>query len=210
MSSPAGLRPTSMTKTYTGASMSLDGYISGPDESGFDLLFDWYNNGDVVIETAREDLTMRCSPQSAAYFREVMDTAGAFVVGRHLFDITNGWEGRHPIDIPVVVVTHEPPTDWQPKHRDHRFEFVTEGVEAAVARARVLAGDKAVVVNGGQMARQALEAGLIDELWVDLVPVLLGGGRPLFDHVKGPVTLDGPLSVVEGDRVTHLRYTVRR
>jgi dihydrofolate reductase len=210
MSSPAAARHTDMTKIYTGASMSLDGYISGPDETGFDLLFDWYNNGDVVIETAREDLTMRCSPQSAVYFREVMDTAGAFVVGRHLFDITNGWEGRHPIDIPVVVVTHEPPTDWRPKNADHRFEFVTEGVEAAVARARELAGDKSVVVNGGTMAKQAMEAGLIDELWVDLVPVLLGGGRPLFDHVKGPVTLDGPLSIIEGDRVTHLRYAVRR
>jgi dihydrofolate reductase len=209
MSSAPGARPRGMTKTYTGASMSLDGYISGPEESGFDLLFDWYNNGDVVIETAKPELTMRCSPQSAVYFREVIDTAGAFVVGRRLFDVTNGWEGKHPIDIPVVVVTHEPPTDWQPKHRDHRFDFVTEGVETAVARARELAGEKAVVVNGGEMARQALEAGLIDELWVDLVPVLLGGGRPLFDHVKGPVALEGPFSIVEGVNVTHLRYRVK-
>jgi dihydrofolate reductase len=208
MSSAPGPRPRDMTKTYTGASMSLDGYISGPEESGFDLLFDWYNNGDVVIETAQPDLTMRCTPQSAAYFREVIDTAGAFVVGRHLFDITNGWEGRHPIDVPVVVVTHSPPTDWRPRNADHRFEFVTKGVEAAVARARELAGEKAVVVNGGTMAKQALEAGLIDELWVDLVPVLLGGGTPLFDHVKGPVSLEGPFSVVEGKRVTHLRYRV--
>jgi dihydrofolate reductase len=197
-----------MSKTYTGASMSLDGYIGGLQESGFDLLFDWYGNGDVVVETAREDLTMRLTPQSAAYFREVLDTAGALVVGRRLFDITNGWEGRHPIDVPVVVVTHDPPADWRPRNADHRFEFVTDGVEAAVARARELAGEKAVAVNGGTMARQALEAGLIDELWVDLVPVLLGGGTPLFDHVKGPVSLDGPFSVVEGRRVTHLRYRV--
>ena len=86
-------------------------------------------------------------PPAPTYLREVIETAGALVVGRHLFNITNGWEGRHPIDIPVVVVTHEPPTDWQPR-RDP-FVFVTEGVEAAVARARELAGDKAVVVNGG-------------------------------------------------------------
>jgi dihydrofolate reductase len=198
-----------MTKLiYTGASMSLDGYISGPEESGFDLLFDWYNNGDVVVETAQPDLTMRLSPQSAAYFREVLDTAGALVVGRRLFDLVNGWEGRHPIDVPVVVLTHAPPTDWRPKAPNPPFEFVTEGIEAAVARAGELAGDKSVAVNGGEMARQALEAGLIDELWVDLVPVLLGGGTPLFDHVKGPVSLEGPLSVVEGDRVTHLRYRV--
>jgi dihydrofolate reductase len=208
MSSAPGLRPRGMSKTYTGASMSLDGYIAGPEESGFDLLFDWYGNGDVVVETAREDLTMRLTPPSAAYFREVLDTAGALVVGRRLFDITNGWEGTHPIDVPVVVVTHDPPTDWRPRNADHRFEFVTDGVEAAVARARELAGEKAVAVNGGTMARQALEGGLIDELWVDLVPVLLGGGTPLFDHVKGPVSLDGPFSVVEGRRVTHLRYRV--
>jgi dihydrofolate reductase len=200
-----------MTKIYTGASMSLDGYISGPEESGFDLLFDWYNNGDVVVETAREDLTMKLTPPSAEYFRHVMDTAGALVVGRRLFDITNGWEGRHPIDVPVFVVTHEPPTDWKPREPDPPFTFVTEGVEAAIERAVAVAGEKAVCVNGGTMARQALEAGLIDEIWVDLVPLLLGGGTPLFDQVKtGPVPLEGPISIVEGNAVTHLRYRVRR
>jgi dihydrofolate reductase len=200
-----------MTKIYTGASMSLDGYISGPEESGFDLLFDWYNNGDVVVETAREDLTMTLTPPSAEYFRHVMETAGALVVGRRLFDITNGWEGRHPIDVPVFVVTHEPPTDWTPREPDPPFTFVTEGVEAAVERAVAVAGEKAVVVNGGTMARQALEAGLIDEIWIDLVPVLLGGGTPMFDQVKtGPVSLEGPISIVEGSSVTHLRYRVRR
>jgi dihydrofolate reductase len=200
-----------MTRIYTGASMSLDGYISGPEESGFDLLFDWYRNGDVVVETAREDLTMTLTPPSAEYFRHVMDSAGALVVGRRLFDITNGWEGRHPIDVPVFVVTHEPPTDWTPREPDPPFEFVTEGVEAAIERAVAVAGEKAVAVNGGTMARQALEAGLIDEIWIDLVPVLLGGGTPMFDQVKtGPLSLDGPVSVVEGKAVTHLRYRVRR
>jgi dihydrofolate reductase len=200
-----------MTKIYTGASMSLDGYISGPEESGFDLLFDWYGNGDVVVETAREDLTMRLTPPSAEYFRHVMETAGALVVGRRLFDITNGWEGRHPIDVPVFVVTHDPPTDWKPREPQPRFTFVREGVEAAIEQAAAVAGDKAVVVNGGTMARQALEAGLIDEIWIDLVPLLLGGGTPMFDQVKtGPVSLEGPISVVEGRNVTHLRYRVRR
>ena len=211
MSSLTGPRLRDMTKIYTGASMSLDGYISGPEESGFDLLFDWYSNGDVVVETAREDLTMTLTPPSAEYFRHVMDSAGALVVGRRLFDITNGWDGRHPIDVPVFVVTHEPPTGWTPREPDPPFAFVTEGVEAAVKRAVAVAGSKAVVVNGGTMARQALEAGLIDEIWIDLVPVLLGGGTPMFDQVKtGPLSLDGPISVVEGKAVTHLRYRVRR
>jgi dihydrofolate reductase len=209
MSWPAGRRLSGMTKIYTGASMSLDGYISGPDN--FELLFDWYRNGDVVVETAREDLTMTLSPPSAEYFRHVMDTAGALVVGRTLFDMTNGWEGRHPIDVPVFVVTHDPPTDWRPSEPDPPFTFVTEGVEAAIERAVAVAGEKAVAVNGGTMARQALEAGLIDEIWIDLVPVLLGGGTPMFDQVKtGPHSLDGPISVVEGKAVTHLRYRVRR
>jgi dihydrofolate reductase len=200
-----------MTKIYTGASMSLDGYISGPEESGFDLLFDWYRNGDVVVETAREDLTMTLTPPSAEYFRHVMDTAGALVVGRRLFDITNGWEGRHPIDVPVFVVTHEPPTDWKPREPNPPFTFVTEGVEAAIEQAVTVAGEKAVVVNGGMMASQALAAGLLDEIWVDLVPVLLGSGTPFFDQFKAAsVSLEGPISVVEGRAVTHLRYRVRR
>jgi dihydrofolate reductase len=198
-----------MTKIYTGASMSLDGYISGPDN--FELLFDWYRNGDVVVETAREDLTMTLTPPSAEYFRHVMDSAGALVVGRRLFDMTNGWEGRHPIDVPVFVVTHEPPTDWKPREPNPPFTFVTEGVEAAIEQAAAVAGSKAVAVNGGMMARQALEAGLIDELWIDLVPLLLGSGTPFLDHVKGaPISLEGPISIVEGKSVTHLRYRVRR
>jgi dihydrofolate reductase len=200
-----------MTKIYTSASMSLDGYIASPADPDFALLFDWYNNGDVVVETAREDLTMRLAPASAEYFRHVIELAGALVVGRTLFDQTNGWDGRHPIDVPVFVVTHEPPTDWQPREPNPPFTFVTEGVEAAIEQAMAVAGEKAVVVNGGTMARQALEAGLIDELWVDLVPVVLGGGTPMFGPVKGaPVSLEGPLSVVEGSNVTHLRYRVAR
>jgi dihydrofolate reductase len=211
MSSPGRLRPRDMTKIYTGATMSLDGYIASPADPTFARLFDWYNNGDVVVETAREDLTMRLTPPSAEYFRHVLETAGALVVGRTLFDQTNGWEGRHPIDVPVFVVTHEPPTDWRPREPDPRFTFVTEGVEAAIEQAVTVAGEKAVVVNGGTMARQALEAGLIDEVWIDLVPLLLGGGTPMFGSLHGaPVSLEGPLSVVEGRNVTHLRYRVRR
>jgi dihydrofolate reductase len=198
-----------MTKIYTGASMSLDGYISGPDN--FELLFEWYRNGDVVVETAREDLTMTLSPPSAAYFRHVMETAGALVVGRTLFDITNGWEGRHPLDVPVFVVTHNPPTDWKPSEPNPPFTFVTEGVEAAIEQAAAVAGEKAVAVNGGTMASQALNAGLIDELWIDLVPLVLGSGTPFFTQLTtGPLSLEGPISIVDGTGVTHLRYRVRR
>jgi dihydrofolate reductase len=196
-----------MSKVYTGASMSLDGYISGPNESGFDQLFKWYGNGDVEVPTARPDLTMRMSPVSAEHFRSIVAMSGALVVGRRLFDVTNGWNGRHPMDVPVVVLTHEPPADWP---EDPPFTFVTDGIESAIERAKTIAGDKVVGVNGGTIASQALNAGLLDEVWIDLVPVLLGAGTPFFaDLANAPAELEGPLSVTEGVDVTHLRYRVR-
>jgi dihydrofolate reductase len=198
-----------MSKVYTGATMSIDGYISGPDESGFDHLFQWYGNGDVEVPTTHADMTFRVTPQSAEHLRELVDMTGVLVVGRHLFDMTSGWGGSHPLGLPVVVVTHSVPDGWP--RGDAPFTFVTEGIERAIEVAREIAGDKGVGVNGGQMARQCLEAGLLDEIWVDLAPVLLGGGRPFFDAVGGaPYALDGPVSVVQSDRVTHLRYRVRR
>jgi dihydrofolate reductase len=112
------------------------------------------------------------------------------------------------MDVTTVVLTHQPPADRPAA--DENFVFVTEGIEAAVARAKEIAGDKDVGVNGGQMARQCLDAGLLDEVHVDLVPVLLGGGTPFFGELGGPVQLDGPVSVVEGTGVTHIRYLVRR
>src|SRR4051794_21487253 len=125
-----------MTKIYTGASMSLDGYIAGPQEGGFDRLFAWYGEGEVEIPTRREDMTHRVTPASAEVVRMTMAETGVFVVGRRLFDITNGWDGMHPYGIPVVVVTHSVPEEW-PHHADAPFTFVTEGIErASTSRAR--------------------------------------------------------------------------
>jgi dihydrofolate reductase len=198
-----------MSKVSTGATMSLDGYISGPNETGFDLLFRWYASGDVETPTANPQMTLRTSAASARHLRELTEKTGALVVGRHLYDMTNGWGGRHPMDVPVVVLTHRLPTD-RPEE-DENFAFVTAGIEAAVAKARQLAGDKVVGVNGGTIARQCLDAGLLDEIHVDLVPVLLGGGTPFFSELKRvPVELEGPISVVEGTGVTHLAYRVVR
>ncbi len=198
-----------MSKVFTGATMSVDGYISGPDESGFDHLFRWYENGDVEFPTTHSDMTFRLTPQSAEHVRAMTEMTGVLVVGRHLFDITKGWGGNHPLGRPVVVVTHSVPDGWP--REDAPFTFVTDGIESAIATAKEIAGDKVVGVNGGQIARQCLEAGLLDEIWVDLAPVLLGGGRPFFDQVAGaPYALEGPVSVVQGESVTHLRYRVRK
>jgi dihydrofolate reductase len=196
-----------MTKVYTGASMSLDGYISGPEESGFEHLFKWYGNGDVEVPTAKPDMTMRMTPVSAEHLREVWEASGALVVGRKLFDFTSGWGGLHPMGLPVVVLTHSVPDGWE-REGEH-FTFVTDGIEAAIAKARDLAGDKVVGLNGGMIASQSLSARLLDEVWIDLVPVLLGDGTPFFDQLQGaPFVLEGPVSVTEGTDVTHLRYRV--
>jgi dihydrofolate reductase len=139
-------------------------------------------------------------------------TLGALVVGRTVFDVAEGWQGRHTLDVPVVVVTHRVPTAWVEAHRDAPFSFVTNGVEAAIARAKKLAGDRVVAVAGGTIARQCLELGLLDEVAVDLVPVVMGAGnRPFFGELSSEdVVLGNPTVCVQGDRVTHLVFPVLR
>jgi dihydrofolate reductase len=199
-----------MGKVTTGATMSLDGYIAGVEESGFDLLFQWYGNGEVEIPSASPDVpAIRLSAASAGLVKPEWENTGALVVGRYLYDMTNAWGGRHPMDVTTVVLTHRRPED-RPAD-DENFVFVTGGIEAAVASAKELAGDKTVVVNGGQMARQCLAAGLLDEVGIELVPVVLGGGKTLFGELGAtPVEFEGPVAVVEGTGVTHLRYRVKK
>ena len=199
-----------MSKIVTGASVSLDGYIAGPGESGFEHLFAWYAAGDVEFPSTHPEIPFALTAVDHAYMQEFTGRIGVLVVGRHLFDMTNGWDGIHPLDKPVVVVSHSVPDEWVQAHPDAPFTFVTDGLEAAIDQAREIAGDKDIGVNGGTIARQCLELGLLDEINFDLVPVLLGGGTPFFDQVStAPVVLDGP-TMIEGSRVTHLRFTVRR
>lgn len=194
-----------MSTVRTGASMSIDGYIAGPNESGFEHLFKWYSNGDVPL-----DLTMpgfKLTRVSADYFNQLIEETGVLLVGRRLWDLTKAWGGRHPMDRKTVVVTHQVPDGWEQDSDD--FCFVTDGIEAAVAKAKEIAGDRDVAVNGGTIASQCLEAGLIDEIGVDLTPVLLGGGVKFFDQLeKLPVELE-LISVIEGLDVVHHRYRVK-
>ncbi len=199
-----------MGKVSAGATMSLDGFIAGPNDTGFDLLFKWYGAGDVEVPLPHESPgvpTPRVSASSAELLRQEQASWGALVVGRHLYDLTNAWGGRHPLGVTTVVLTHRLPDD-RPQ-ADNNFVFVTEGIEAALAKAQEIAGDRTVGVNGGQMARQALEAGLLDEIGIELVPVILREGTPLFADLEiGPLEFEGPTLVVEGQGVTHLRYRV--
>ncbi|MFL6124348.1 dihydrofolate reductase family protein [Actinophytocola sp.] len=194
-----------MSKVIANMSMSLDGYIADTAD-GIDQLFGWMGNGEVEVPTAVEWATFRMSPASAEYMREALSGAGALITGRHLFDITQGWGGTHPVGVPVVVVTHNPPADWP---HTETFTFV-DSVDEAVRVARDLAGDRNVVVASAKIAQQCLDAGLLDGINVDLVPVLLGEGVRWFENLsKAPVQLSDP-TVVEGNHVTHLAYEVVR
>jgi dihydrofolate reductase len=132
------------------------------------------------------------------------------VIGRRLFDLTNGRDGKPAAGEHVFVVTHQPPTDWE--HAGTApFTFV-DGVEQAIAAAKEFAGDRDVDVAGGQVGGQALRLGLIDQVVVNLVPVVFGSGRPFFatGPLADPILLDNPSQVVRGDRVTHLVYDVAK
>jgi dihydrofolate reductase len=202
-----------MGKVTAGATVSLDGYVAGPHETGFEYLFAWFAGGDIEFPSVNPGVgpSIRLTEPDYRYMRDIVDHIGAFVLGRRMFDVTDGWGGMHPFAKPVVVVTHQAPTAWIATHPDAPFTFVTDGLVSAIERARAIAGDLNVVLTPGKITSQCLELGLLDEIWIDLVPVLLGGGVPFFDELKAaPILLDGPTLIAEGERVTHLRYTIRR
>lgn len=199
-----------MGTVVASASMSLDGYIANTDNS-IGRLFDWYDAGDVEVATATPGLTFHLTPVSAAYWQEWTTGLGAIVCGRTLFDVTDGWGGRHTMDAPVVVVTHRVPNEWVAKHPDAPFEFVTDGVAAAIARAQEIAGTSTIAVTAGTIAGQCLELGLLDTVAVDLVPVVMGEGRPFFPGLSvGDIPLGDPEVCIPSTRVTHLRMSVLR
>lgn len=185
------------------AVVSVDGYIADPrDDVG--PLFEWYFNGDTEIV---EHGPFRVTPASASYVRPMWQGIGAMVIGRRLFDLTNGWEGQPPAGEHVAVVSHRPPPEgWHPE-ASYTFH---DGVAEAIATARELAGDRTVAVAAGEVGGQALALGLVDEVAMDVVPVVFGSGRRYFGPLEGQLLLEDPHVVIAGDRVLHLRYRVRR
>lgn len=195
-----------MGKVMTHVTMSLDGYIADPDDQPAEL-FDWYTAGDVSVPSANEAVAFKVDDQSAVVLRDLTQNVGAIVSGRRLFDIAKGWNDHHPGGAPVVVVTHRPPPDAAKKWP--RTSFVA-GVEAAIARAREIAGGKDVTIASANVIQQALALGLVDEVCVSLAPVIFGEGISYFSKLpQGHVMLDDPI-VVQGQRALHLRYPVRR
>lgn len=195
-----------MGMVLTHMTMSLDGYIADPDNQPGEL-FDWYQAGDVSVESANENVAFDVDEASGETLRDLAENSGALVSGRRLFDIAEGWNDSHPAGMPVVVVTHRPPADAA--QRWPRTTFV-DGVEAAIAKAKEIAGDKNVTIASPDVIRQALDLGLVDEVCVSLVPVLFGEGIPYFSKLdRGHLMLEDPV-VVQGRRALHLRYPVRR
>ncbi len=158
-----------MGKVIFGLRMSLDGYIHDKNGSASRLYAD--------IESMQDDEGIQ----------EAIRTTGAVVMGRHSYDMGNGDYTGYEFQNPIFVITHTPPeTPPKGENENLKFHFVTDGVESAVKQAKAAAGDKAVtIVGGADVAQQALKAGLIDELQLDIVPVLLGGGLLLFENMGG-------------------------
>lgn len=191
------------------ATMSLDGFIADPT-GRVGPLFDWYGNGTVEVRGNDPDRVFKVSAASADYLRGAWSNVGPGVIGRRLFDMTDGWGGVPPVGDAVFVVTHRVPTEWVESHPGAPFTFVTDGVASALAKAQAVAGERVVSVNAGDMAGQALAAGLVDEVRIDLAPVLLGTGVRYFGDFSGAEQLLEDPTVVQGDRVTHLHYRVRK
>ena len=197
-----------MGQVGTGFSMSLDGFIAGPGDD-VSRVFAWMFKGDAdySLSSGGGEIDLKVSSDSVEMFEETIAATGALVTGRHLFDITQGWGGKHPLGVPVVVVTHNVPQEWA--YEGSPFTFVTDGVASAIEKAREIAGNKKIAVASTTIAQECLRLGLLDDIHIDLVPVLLGDGVRLFDHLSalGPVELE-ITNVVQDRGVTHLDYRI--
>jgi dihydrofolate reductase len=201
-----------MPKVTFNMTMSLDGFVAGPNDGpdnglgdGGAPLFNWYFSGDVEILLSEGTPPLKVSARSAQLLQDAVATYGAGVWGRRTFDIAHAW-GGHPPGSPAFIVTHNVPAEWV--YEGSPFIFVTDGVESAIRQARQAAGDKDVVLCTASVLKQALKAGLVDEIHVDVAPLLLGGGVRLFEDF-GPQSIQlEQIRAIEAPDVMHLGYRV--
>jgi len=201
-----------MGKVLAGITLSLDGYVTGPDDrpgaglgEGGERLHYWVFGGPWSYDDGPRG---KAADVDQAYLDEVFSSGGAWIVGRTMHDIVDGWGDDPGFGVPVFVVTHRPHETVV--KGDTTFEFVTGGITEALARAREAAGEKNVIVMGGaDLLRQYLDAGLVDELTLTLAPVLLGAGKRLFDGIDSTDIAFERFAVVESPFATHLRFRVR-
>jgi dihydrofolate reductase len=194
--------------------VSVDGFIADENDD-VGPLHDWYFSGDTPITEGGDEQydhsgagsRFKVSRMSAQYVRTMWGGIGTIVMGRHLFDLVNGWEGHPPTGDHVVVVSHRPkPDGWHPEASYHFVDDVT----AAIDKAKQLAGERDVAVNAGDVGGQIFGAGLVDEVAMDVVPVVFGSGKRYFGGIAGQHLLEDPNVVIQGDRVLHLKFKVRR
>ncbi len=205
-----------MSTASFGISVSLDGYLAGPDAGrafpmgrGGERLHDWI----IASRSWRELHGLDASgeeTESDDFVREMLEDKGAVIMGRRMFDCgEEPWGDNPPYHMPVYVVTHRP---HEPivKEGGTTYFFVTDGPESAMRQARATAEDKGVsIAGGGDIVQQLLAAGLVDEFVVNVVPVFLGAGHRLFDQIGEHIELE-PLRVVNMPAVTHLKYRVKQ
>ena len=192
-----------MTKVIMQTIVSVDGFIATADDQ-VGPLFDWFGTGDMPLY---DENGPRVTRASYDYYRPKLDAIGALIVGRHVFDMTDGWAGTSPGGDHCVVVSHRPaPDGWDPAAPFHFVDNVTD----AVRLAKELAGDKTVSIAAGDVGGQIFAAGLVDEVALDMVPVVFGTGKRYFGSLSTQVLLENPDEVVQGDRVLHLRFRVRK
>jgi dihydrofolate reductase len=185
--------------------MSLDGYIAGPNDGpdnpggdGFMRLHEWFTTPDGEFG--------RPSGPAGELFDEMMDANGAVLAGRRTVEQVDHWGGDHH-GLPIFVPSHRPPG---PSVANYPLvTYVNDGIASAMAQAKTAAGDRHVLVHGAYTAQRALEAGVLDELQVDLIPVLFGGGRRLFEVLPSRIELE-IVRVIDTPEATHIRYRVRR
>lgn len=200
-----------MQKVLAGITMSMDGYVTGPNDrlgaglgDGGERLHHWVFGGPWTYATQSRGTP---APEDQAYMESVYSSGGAWLVGRTMHDVVNGWGDDPGFGVPVFVVTHRA-HETQVKG-DTTFAFVTGGAEAALAQARAAAGERHVIVMGGaDLLRQYLELGVVDELTLTIAPVLLGAGKRLFDGIGRTDLAFERTGVVESPFATHIRYRV--
>lgn len=204
-----------MSNVIANMSVSLDGFASGvnatadtPLGANGSALFEWFGSGDTEYTMPDGAMVFKVSSQSAQVLRERAATAGCFITGRKTFDLVNGWNGQHPLNVPVVVVTSNTPDTWIKQHPNAPFTFVPEGIKEAVNKAKTLAGAKNVLIGTADSMQQALEKRLLDEIHIDLVPVLLGSGVRYFADSQKTEHRLMPIETIATPSVSHLTYRV--
>ena len=202
-----------MSKVVIDMTMSLDGYVAGPDDSkqyplgkhGGMAIFDWYTTG---TEEVHSPLFKPAPGANRDAVEQMFAESGASIFGRRTYEIANGWGGRHPVNgIPIFVLTHKPPAPETVPKGPSNLTFVTDGIASAIEKARAVAKGKNIGLGGASPGKQALAAGLCDEIIVHVAPYLLGGGVRLFDDLPDGIRLE-KLSVSDGPLATHICYRV--